>query len=261
MHDHSTLYARFSDPAAAERAADVLLERGWPADALSVIHRSEEFTPHRGESVAGAAKGTTVGLAIGALGAVAALVIPGLGTIFGAGALATAMASLAGGTTLGAVAGSLTGYLEDKGVPEAAAYGETLAAGGAVIAVQLDGTALERRAVEGVLASHGAQFIHIDGEEITIEHAEVDRAVHAARTQEVSLDDYYREHFNTHHPLDDFEYYHPAYRFGSELAAEENYRGKAWHEFEHEASDRWYRRHPKTPWEAVRGAAQHAFQR
>lgn len=263
MDRPSTLFARFSDPAAAERAADVLLERGWPSDSLSVVRSLESAARERvGESTSGAAKGATVGLAVGALGALACLVIPGLGTVFGTGALATAMASLAGGTTVGAVAGGMTGFLEERGVPDAAAYEETLRGGGAVLEVQLEnGTALERRGVEAVLASHGAEFIHIDGEEIAIEHVDVDRAVRAAETDQEGLDAYYRQHFDMTYLNDDYDYYAPAYRYGTELAADENYRGRQWHEFEHEASDRWYRRYPKTPWEAVSGAAQHGFMR
>lgn len=263
MHHHSTLFARFPDPAAAERAADALLERGWPSDALSIVHGSDYVAQEPvGESTSGAAKGATVGLAVGALGALACLVIPGLGTVFGTGALATAMASLAGGTTAGAVAGSLTGLLHEKGVPDAHVYAETLQAGGAVLAVeQLDGTALERRSLEGVLASHGARFIHLDGEVHAVEHYEVERAVLAAQADEDSLDAYYRRHFDEVYPNEDYAYYEPAYHYGSELAADENYRGKQWHEFELEASDRWYRRYPKTPWGAISGAAQHAFSR
>jgi len=263
MHHHSTLYARFSDPAAAERAADVLLERGWPSDALSVVHGSDYVAREPvGESTSGAAKGATVGLAIGAMGALACLVIPGLGTVFGTGALATAMAALAGGPAVGAVAGSLTGFLRESGVEDVEAYEAILAAGGAILAVQqLDGTALERRSVEGVLASHGAEYIHVEGEEIAVAHVDVERAVRAAEVSEESRDAYYRRHFDEVYPNEDYAYYEPAYHYGSELAADENYRGKEWHEFELEASDRWYRRYPKTPWGAISGAAQHGFRR
>lgn len=70
---------------------------------------------------AGASVGAGIGLVAGILLAAAALTIPGVGIIIGGGALAAGFGAAAATTAAGAIAGGVTGYLRDMGMPEHAA--------------------------------------------------------------------------------------------------------------------------------------------
>ncbi|MBA3726111.1 MAG: hypothetical protein H0W86_06575, partial [Armatimonadetes bacterium] len=64
----------------------------------------------------------------------------------------------AGATAAGAVAGGVTGYLKDQGLPEHVAtnYGEAFDRGGAILAVTLPSGDLDITKAESVLAKYGA---------------------------------------------------------------------------------------------------------
>lgn len=131
----STLYASFADAHLAEKALGALLDHGakkedltamFPAgylredsDKTAVEQATDGITTTTGADAASAAgKGAGAGLVVGAIAALASLVIPGFGIVTGGGALATALAGLAGTTVGGAIAGGVAGYLQDQGVPE-----------------------------------------------------------------------------------------------------------------------------------------------
>lgn len=149
-----TLYASFPDAHLAEKALAALLDRGadqkdlsalFPPDYLRVDQdqtvvdkaTSGVTTTTSADAASGAGKGAGIGLGLGALAALASLVIPGFGLVTGGGALATAMAGLAGATVGGAVAGGAAGYMQDQGVPHRIAVDseEALKNGRAVVAV------------------------------------------------------------------------------------------------------------------------------
>lgn len=156
-----TLYASFTDVTMAQKAAAALLDHGFEKDHLSLIanipHADDQpaegetpldpvesakkgiSTTTGGDAAAGAAKGAGVGLLVGGLAVLASLFIPGFGFVVGGGALATALMAGAGTTAAGALAGGVTGYLVDQGVPReiAADYGKAMETGGAIIAVHL----------------------------------------------------------------------------------------------------------------------------
>ena len=131
-----SLYANFADAAHAEKALGALLDRGAKVEDLNAFFPADYFKKNDGEhtdaekatsgittttgadAAAGAGKGAGVGLGLGALAAVASLLIPGFGLVTGGGALATALAGVAGATFAGAAAGGVAGFLQDQGIPE-----------------------------------------------------------------------------------------------------------------------------------------------
>lgn len=150
-------YATFNDPDMAQKAAGALLDNGVRAEHISIIFpEGYKYVPHISDetregdaaiheittttaedAMAGAAKGAGIGLAAGTLAALAAVLIPGVGLVLGGGALALALTGVAGTAAAGAVAGGVTGYLKDQGVPPdwAHKHGEVLQGGGALITV------------------------------------------------------------------------------------------------------------------------------
>ena len=156
---NNSIYASFVDPVMAERATGALLDHGVKADYISVVfpggyvstngHRDVtaqdiEDTGERGittttteDAKSGAATGAGIGLVGGTIAALASVFVPGFGIVLGGGALAMALGAVATSTAAGAIAGGVTGYLKDQGVPEHAVedYGRVLSAGGAMISV------------------------------------------------------------------------------------------------------------------------------
>jgi uncharacterized membrane protein len=107
---------------------------------------------------AGAVKGAGWGLGIGALAALASLVVPGVGLVVGGGALAAALGGVAAATGAGAAAGAVTGYLKDQGVDHQVAvdYDKTIQSGGALIAVSAPSGDCSREEIMEVLNKYGA---------------------------------------------------------------------------------------------------------
>lgn len=172
----STLYAAFADSHAAEKAIGALLDNGANQTDISLVAShpgpnavnettTTEASAKTGistttgtDAAAGAIKGTTVGLGIGIAALAAALFIPGIGLVVGGGALASALAGVAGTAAAGAAAGGVTGYLVDQGLNEdqAARYSSTLESGGALVAISVPTGKITTEEVEGVLTKYGA---------------------------------------------------------------------------------------------------------
>ena len=169
-----TLFASFDTAHAAEKAAAALIDRGADKDKLSIVsHESGAVVVGHGEGHAeevakhglttttgadaayGAAKGLSLGAGLGMLGIVATALVPGVGLVLGAGALATA---LFGTAAAGAAAGGLMGYLKDQGMGDdvAASYHARVAAGGAVLALELPTADLDEREAEALLVKYDA---------------------------------------------------------------------------------------------------------
>lgn len=113
------------------------------------------------DAAVGAAKGAGIGLGVGALAALASVVVPGFGIVLGGGALAASIAGLVGTTAAGAVAGGAAGWMMDQGVPEERAklYTETIGRGGAVLSVSVPSNDVSASEVEQVLAKYQAEGI------------------------------------------------------------------------------------------------------
>ena len=177
-------YATFNDPDMAQKAAGALLDNGVHAEHISIIlpekykqdrHKSDEnrkgdeeidqiTTTTAGDAMSGAATGTGVGLAAGTVAALAAVLIPGVGLVLGGGALALALAGIAGTGAAGAVAGGVTGYLKDQGVPAEVAtkHGEVLKGGGALITVSPTDDDVDLKTIEVTLRKYeGDVYTHM----------------------------------------------------------------------------------------------------
>jgi len=121
---NNSIYATFVDPKMAEKAVGAVLDHGVKAEDISIvfpegygvqpngsageIERTAEqgiTTTTAGDAVSGAAQGAGLGLAAGALAALASIFVPGIGLVVGGGALAIAIAGAAGTTAAGAIAG------------------------------------------------------------------------------------------------------------------------------------------------------------
>jgi hypothetical protein len=113
------------------------------------------------DAEAGAKKGAAWGAGVGIVAGLAALVLPGVGIVYGGGALAIAIAAAAGTTVAGAAAGALTGYLVDQGVAThlAERYGEAAKGGGALVAVTVPSGPLLEEHVDFLLRKYEAAEI------------------------------------------------------------------------------------------------------
>ncbi|MBI3926173.1 MAG: YsnF/AvaK domain-containing protein [Armatimonadetes bacterium] len=175
------LYASFHDVNNAKRAVGALLDHGISNECITLIARDDlghkDFsddaediegkakkgitTTTAGDAGAGAMKGGGIGLALGALGALVSLAIPGFGLVLGGGALATALAAAAGTTVGGAIVGAVHGFLKDQGVPGhiAERYEETVRGGGALLALQpCDDDDLDTPEIRDILLKYGAEL-------------------------------------------------------------------------------------------------------
>jgi hypothetical protein len=152
---------------------DVNYNRDTPTGGMEDIEEDEDddadlsaktglSTTTGADAASGAVKGAAVGLGVGALGALAAMFVPPFGIVAGSGALATALAGVAGATAAGAAAGGLTGYLKDQGVDEdaAMAYGETVNAGGAMLAVHLPSGDCDEGEARAIIAKYGGSSVN-----------------------------------------------------------------------------------------------------
>lgn len=111
---------------------------------------------------AGAIKGTEIGLGIGIIAGLAAMLVPGVGLVLGGGALASAIGGAALTAGAGAIVGGVTGYLKEQGVPGEAAqqYQGVVTNGGAILNVSLPSGDVDQATAEGVLAKYHAMDLH-----------------------------------------------------------------------------------------------------
>jgi uncharacterized membrane protein len=136
----------------AEQCITELRRSGVPDDAISIVARNEgeidtthpdgsNAERHSDNAGTGAAKGALAGGTVGALFGLAAFLIPGVGPIITAGALASTLGFAGGaavsGAIVGATAGGIAGLLMNYGVSEedAHAYEQRLNRGGVVVMV------------------------------------------------------------------------------------------------------------------------------
>ncbi len=163
----------------AENAAGALLDHGIRSEHISILFpegygenrantddQSENAegiaktgitTTTAGDAAAGSVKGAGVGFAAGALAALAAIFIPGVGLVVGGGALALALAGTAATTAAGAVAGGMTGYMKDQGVPAESIehYTTVVREGGVVMVVSPTDETVDTSEIVSVLQKYG----------------------------------------------------------------------------------------------------------
>lgn len=140
------LFERYED---ATRALERLNEMGYGSDHISVIAPEnmvkDKLKGDFGTSEDTAKSGAVIGGLAGLLLGVGMIMIPGVGPVLGAGALATALGSTAVGAGLGAAAGGLRGSLAEMGVPDAEAtvYEEGVQKGGILVTVITEGEQIQ----------------------------------------------------------------------------------------------------------------------
>ena len=95
-----------------------------------------------------------------------------------------------------------------------------------------------------------------------VEVTDIDANVDAATTNYDADVDVYREHYDQTYASAgrDYEYYEPAYRFGSNLAGEDASNGMDWNSVEADAQRRWEERNPGT-WNEHSEAVRHSYER
>jgi hypothetical protein len=181
-----TVYATFSDIENAERATGALLDIGVPGEDVSLVAperhaerakyfvddmnplpRNETLSAKTGistttsaDAASGALTGSTIGMGLGVIVALASMFIPGIGLVAGGGALSLALSGLAGTTGAGAIAGGVLGYLKDQGIPDHTAelFHEAFQDGGTILAVSVPGN-VTRGEIETVLHKYNAQNV------------------------------------------------------------------------------------------------------
>lgn len=179
-----TLLAAFQNPDNAVKAAGALLDHGVEnkhidllagkafADTLRTDGTHDESKENKAkhgittttgaDAAEGAKKGAGVGAALGVLGGLASLFIPGYGIVIGSGALATAAAAALGTTAAGAAAGGATGFMKDMDVDADVVkhYEETIQKDGAVLAVSLPSHDVDEVKAREILGKYGATRIN-----------------------------------------------------------------------------------------------------
>ncbi len=172
-----TIVGVFSERDDAEKAVRDLQEIGINNTDISYVrggdHGNMEISDAAGESAkdtsVGAASGATTGAIIGTVAglAVANGILPGLGTLFVAGPLATALgltgaaATTAAGAMTGAAAGGLVGALGGLGVSasEAKNYEERVRSGSTLVTAKIDD--YDESEVKSAFREHDAQDIQV----------------------------------------------------------------------------------------------------
>lgn len=150
----------YEDHDAALNAVKELKDGGYPVKQLSIIGKAEvskvdeEMHVHHGKSganVAGLSIGTTIGATIGILTGVGLFAIPGLGFLYGAGALVGAIA----GFDFGILGGGIASLLTVVGVEEAETkkYQADLEEGKYLLVAQGDDTEVNKAVA--ILEAHG----------------------------------------------------------------------------------------------------------
>jgi uncharacterized membrane protein len=162
--------AVFSTKDSADDAVNELVNTGYNPKQISLIIRGEEGE-NRGDTIVsktaqGAKTGGVIGGLAGLLVGLSLITLPGLGGLFIAGPLATALglsgtlATTVSGAVTGALAGGIVGALVGLGIPEETAkrYESTIRAGGVLLAVPV---MLENSVAESkdILEKHGASQI------------------------------------------------------------------------------------------------------
>ena len=153
----------------ADIAVHRLREAGFSDQQISVVARKEAIEGHLeeepGENVAESAAvsaigGGVAGGIIGLLVGLGAIAVPGIGLVFAAGTLATALGSTAVGAGIGAAGGGLLGALISLGMEEeeAEVYAESVKRGGILILVHTE----EDRDIDAATILTNAGAVDVD---------------------------------------------------------------------------------------------------
>ncbi len=133
------LYSQFRDSLQAERTIATLVDRGAETADLTGLFP----LPHRPSQY----------------GSLDSKLIPGLGLVTGSGSLATALSKPINPTVSVALAGGVSGFLENQGLPRSIAFdtARALKNGSAILAVACPTGRLEEFEVMEILSKYQAQ--------------------------------------------------------------------------------------------------------
>lgn len=159
----ASVTAVFDNREEAENAVEALVAAGYPKDCISVLWRVSQLSEtnveksagHTVMSVASAVAGGGLG---GALMGLAVLVIPGLGPIAAAGAIAAAAPTVAGVSgVIGATGGAIARMLNDQDVEGIAAnhYEQQIRRGKVFVSVDVSETEGGREKARAILSKRG----------------------------------------------------------------------------------------------------------
>lgn len=163
---HTLASAVFDSRAEAERAIADLRQAGVRDSALSVVAQDEGKTTTTSgdghvvdEGHGSLIRGLLGGGALGAGLGVAALAIPGVGPLVGAGAIAAAVVpeAMGLGAAIGAASSGLAEVLNKRGVSreDADYYSNSIKSGGIFVSVDDDGGNVSASMVRDILYRHG----------------------------------------------------------------------------------------------------------
>jgi hypothetical protein len=76
-------------------------------------------------------------------------------------------------------------------------------------------------------------------------------------------DSYFRSHYNSNYAGagDQYDDYAPAYEYGSSMASDEQYRGRAWRDVEPQLRGEWEGRNPGSAWSKFKAAVRHGWEK
>jgi hypothetical protein len=94
---------------------------------------------------------------------------------------------------------------------------------------------------------------------LTSEEVAKERSYYMADADEADWRQHYQTYYGT--AAYEYDYYRPAYQFGSSLRDDMKYRDWDWSRLEAEARKTWTKRYPDSPWEDIKGAVRHGWER
>ncbi|MGE5652370.1 hypothetical protein [Noviherbaspirillum sp. UKPF54] len=270
------LTALFTDRDSAERAYQVVSDRGYAKDDINVVMsdetRSKQFsqagaqqTELGNKAAEGAGIGGAVGGTLGAiLAAVAAtgtsLALPGLGLVI-AGPIAAALAGAGAGAATGGLLGALVGW----GIPEERVkhYESGIKQGGILIGVRPRSEA-DADYIEQQWRSLNGQHIYRPASTMQ-STSTVRTTTTAAEPIGTTADDAseYRRHWQSAYGTSGgrYEDYDSAYRYGSTMAGSERYQNYQWNDVEPQLRSDWEANHPESTWDKVKDAVRFGAER
>lgn len=174
-----SVLAAYRDLERASHAVDLLQERGFGDEQLSVLGESpdevdlnrerESQEPLDGDVVeqaaAGGAAGSAVGALLGAGGTAAVVSMPGVGMAAGTGALVGAVAGAVGGGTVGSIAVGEAAVRTQQGWRQTfRSLGALLSGGGVVVGVHAEDPGERTRAHDLLASTAPADLRRLDQE-------------------------------------------------------------------------------------------------
>lgn len=256
----------------------------------------DEDTVTGGDTAKGALVGGVGGLLLG----LGALAIPGIGPVIAAGPIAAALTGAGIGAAGGAVVGALTDSgvperdaqfyaerLNSGGTLVTVTCDDTLADPASHVMEQHGAKDVEEKMVHSGSTPIRDEVATAGG--LTSENAEVstgsigasvvdpasqrrvgsypaERKESVRETLEDAAgipDEDWRNHFRQHYEGqgEDYDYFAPGYRYGSEAALSDRYRGRRYDEIESDLRRDYENRYPGSAWDRIREAVRHGWER